>query len=200
MSSNRKQYDTTLPVNPLVNIVDSTDDDMGDYYTLTSEPSIRRMWCSLGLYGLGKVIVTVATVGFFISGAVLWAKEFRSIPECANRYRSWTIIMTLLFGLSVCQTRKNHDLRLTPGTIASLAGTIAVCAGMISGLGYYEVWRYPSDSCDLSAIHRLTLWTRWIVLYYLVVAGVSLTTVVATCWIKLNPSVRIRGIASSSPV
>ena len=56
---------------------------------------------------LVAIAQAVISLGLFISGIVLLIEEYRHIPETADKYRAWSIAMTILFG--ILTLKNDHD-------------------------------------------------------------------------------------------
>jgi hypothetical protein len=139
--------------------------------------------CGIGLYVLLRIWSLVSVLGGFIWGVVVLVEDYGDIPACASCYKGWSIAMTILFGLGSVNSKTNSDSdsdggQLTSGMVAGVAGFVALLTGLVSGLGYHKVWTHPPQSCDLSPIHGISVWTDAIIWYYGVLTVLSLLVMV----------------------
>jgi len=148
-----------------------------------SKDSEGWICCGIGLYALLKIWSVVSVLGGFIWGVVVLVEDYGDIPACASCYKGWSIAMTILFGLAAVNSKNDSDSdsgsgQITSGFVAGMAGFVALLAGLVSGLGYRKVWKHPPQSCDLSPIHGIRVWTDAIIWYYGVLTVLSLLVMV----------------------
>ena len=137
------------------------------------------------------IAICISTVCFFVSGLVFTIQEYGHIPDCAEAYRAWSITMVSLFGISALSAKNSASIGFSSnlggdGKMAGIAlgislWIIAIFPGLIAGLGSRDVLHHPADSCDLSEIHQLVSWTRWIVYYSWTLVGLLGSGGICSC-------------------
>lgn len=117
------------------------------------------------------VAICVSSLCFGISGAVFLGEEYTNIPDCASSFRGWGIAMTTLFILASENVRKSASSRTYESfSFRSFGAAMVIMSfipGLIAGLGNRDVLQ-AHDGCDRSDIPQLITWTKWIIVYNIV--------------------------------
>lgn len=117
---------------------------------------------------LVAIAQAVISLGLFISGIVLLIEEYRHIPETADKYRAWSIAMTILFGILTLKNdhddvkRKFNPKLYSSKTISIHLSLISLVPTVIFLVGWLHV---ASNSVTDEATRGLRNWSICILVY-----------------------------------
>ena len=116
------------------------------------------------------IAIGVSNVCFGISGAVFLGEEYNNIPDCASSFRGWGIAITTLCLLAADNVRKSSSFNYESYSTRAFGAAIVILSfipGLVAGLGNRDVLQ-AHDGCDRSDIPQLITWTKWIIVYNIV--------------------------------
>ena len=147
--------------------------------------------CALAICGCcGLVPVALAMIVapscFGISGIVFLTEEYNTIPDCAHPYKAWCIVMTVLFACTLNQSRSTDFEAMMKLVLVDMSGcaslTFALILSIPALVGYFKVVHKIEDGCNLDGMHKLYVWTWFVLGYYAVLSGIMLLGALLRCF------------------
>lgn len=123
--------------------------------------------------GFAFIALRLSSLVFFITGLIFTIQEFNDIPDCADPYKAWSIVMVVLAfgGMTRAENESTKKDQKDHKALGFAYLLLSIFPGLVAGLGTRDVLNYPAESCDVSGISHLVTWTEVIIYFHWVLMG-----------------------------